>query len=67
MKFEMTCSCGDVMGVEAENREEAVTKMQGTMTQEAIGAHMTEKHPSDPAMTVEACHAQIANDLKEVA
>ena len=44
-KFSMTCSCGDVMSVDAENREEAVMKMKGMMTQEAIDAHCLEKHP----------------------
>ena len=59
----MTCPCGDVMDVEAENRAEAITKMQGMMTAEAIAAHMTEKHPGQPVMSVAECHAMIAQDM----
>ena len=54
------------MSVEAETREEAVSKMKEMMNQEAIDAHMTEKHPDKPTMSVEECHAQIEKDLKEV-
>jgi hypothetical protein len=64
-KFEMTCTCGDVMGVEAENRDEAVAKMKAMMTQEAIDAHVAEKHPGQ-AMTMADVHMGIDKDLKEV-
>lgn len=65
-KYSMTCSCGDVMDVEAENREEAVQKMQNMMNAEMIDKHMTEKHPGQPVMSVEDVHAMIAKDLHEV-
>ena len=45
MKFSMTCSCGDIMDVEAENLHDAKTKMKDMMTQETIDAHCAEKHP----------------------
>jgi len=61
--FSMTCSCGDVMGVDAENREEALVKIKATMNQVAIDAHMAEKHPGQPSMTEAECHAQIERDL----
>ncbi len=64
MKFSMTCSCGDVMSVDAENRDEAVMKMKETMTQEAIDAHVAEKHP-DMQLSQADIHAQIDRDLAE--
>ncbi len=62
-KFSMTCSCGDIMSVDAENHDEAVMKMKGMMTQEAINQHMAEKHPGDPVMSMAECHAAIEKDL----
>ncbi|MBI4099241.1 hypothetical protein HY442_01775 [Candidatus Parcubacteria bacterium] len=57
--FSMTCSCGDVMSVEAENREEAVAKLKAMMTDEAVAAHMADKHPGDPALPTSQVHAMI--------
>lgn len=62
-KFSMTCSCGDVMSVDAASREEAVVQMKDMMTQEAINGHMQEKHPGDPIMSMADCHAMIEKDL----
>ena len=61
-KFSMTCSCGDVMSVDAENRDEAVMKMKDMMTQEAIDAHCAEKHPG-MTLTQADVHAGIEKDL----
>jgi hypothetical protein len=61
--FQMTCSCGDVMKVEAETREEGVTKMKEMMDQTAIEKHCAEKHADQPVMTVEEVHASIDKDL----
>lgn len=66
-KFTMVCSCGDPMTVEAETREEAVAKLQGMMTEEAIAAHMTDKHPGEQQIpSVADVHAQIAQRLEMV-
>ena len=62
-KFSMTCSCGDVMSVDASTREEAVMQMKDMMTQEAIDGHMQEKHANDPAMSMADCHAMIEKNL----
>ena len=62
----MTCSCGDKMDVEAGSREEAVSKLKGMMDEKAIKAHMSEKHPGEPLISVADCHAQIERDLKPV-
>ena len=58
----MTCTCGDVMSVQANSREEAVTMLQGQMTQEALDTHMSEKHPGEPVPTLEETHAMIAQN-----
>lgn len=65
-KFSMTCTCGHVMDVDAENRDEAVMKMKDTMTAEAVSAHMAEKHPGEPAFTQAQVHAQIEENLQAV-
>ena len=59
----MTCSCGDVMSVEAGSQEEAVGKMKGMMNEAAVAAHMTEKHPGEPEMSVAQVHATIEQNL----
>ena len=61
-KFSMTCTCGDIMSVDAETREEAVTMMKGMMTQTAIDAHCAEKHP-DMKLTEAQVHADIDTKL----
>ena len=43
--FSMVCTCGDPMSVQAENLDDAKMQMKTMMTQEAIDAHCTEKHP----------------------
>ena len=65
-KFSMTCSCADTMTVAAENREEAVAKLKEMMTADAIAAHCAEKHPDQPAVSVEACHAEIDANTVEM-
>ena len=65
-KFKMTCSCGDTMEVEAADRNDAVMQFKAMMTQEAIDAHMAEKHPGDPAMSMADCHAMIESQVVAV-
>ncbi|MBI4160306.1 MAG: hypothetical protein HY506_00165 [Candidatus Yanofskybacteria bacterium] len=62
----MTCTCGDVMEVEAASREEAVSKLKEQMTAESVAAHAAEKHPGQPVMSVEETHAMIESSVKEV-
>ena len=64
--FSMTCSCGDTMTMDAENRDEAVSKFKAMMDEKAIAMHMAEKHPGSPVMSVADCHAQIEKDVKAV-
>lgn len=58
-KFSMTCTCGHVMEVDAESREEAVQKMKDQMTPEAVKAHMDEFHQGEAPLTQEQVFAGI--------
>lgn len=62
-QFKMMCSCGDEMTVDANSREEAVTKFKGMMDEAAIKAHMAEKHPGEAVMSVSDCHAMIEKEV----
>lgn len=64
MKYAMTCSCGHEMSVDAENRDEAVSKMKMMMGEQAIAQHMAEKHPGEPMVSVGEVHAGIEKDLQ---
>lgn len=65
-QFKMTCSCGDTMTVGANSREEAVAQFKAMMDENAIKAHMAEKHPGEPVMSVADCHAMIERDVAAV-
>ncbi len=60
MKFSMKCTCGHVVTVDADNMEGAVEKIQGIMTEDAIAAHMAEKHAGEPVPSKEQSDANIA-------
>jgi len=62
-KFSMTCTCGDTMAVDAENREGAVAQFKTMMDEKGIAAHMGEKHRGQPVISVADCHAQIERDV----
>lgn len=66
-QFTMTCSCGDTMTVEAENRDGAVAKFKGMMDEAATGAHMAQKHPGQPVMLPAQCHEMIEKDVMPAA
>jgi|GEM_PF-1963194 len=63
MTYQMICSCGDTMSVEAGSREEAVKEMKAMMNQDAIDAHVAEKHPGE-TMTVTEVHRAIDESLE---
>lgn len=66
MTYSMTCSCGDVMDVEADSHEEAVEQLEGYMTADAVAAHFAEKHPGEEVPSVEEVHANIAASVQPV-
>lgn len=51
MKFSFKCTCGHLVTVDADSHEDAVKKIQGIMSEEAIAAHMAEKHAGEPVPT----------------
>ena len=51
------------MTVEAADRNGAVAQFKAMMTEESIKAHMDEKHPGQPTISVVDCHAQIEKDV----
>jgi len=63
----MKCSCGHVMSVDANTKEEAVEKMKMMMDQNALNQHWMQNHQNDtmPKPTVEQAHMQIEQNLVE--
>lgn len=60
MTYSMQCTCGHVLSVDAESREDAVAKMKEMMTQDALEAHLKQYHkPDEPVPTLEQSHAMI--------
>ena len=51
------------MTVDASNRNDAVMQFKNMMNESAIKAHMAEKHPGDPVMSVAECHAMIEQQV----
>lgn len=67
MKFSMTCSCGDVVPMEAANREEAVAKYKAMMTEEMAAKHFADKHPGQAVPPIDQIHAMIEKEVQAVA
>jgi hypothetical protein len=64
--FQMTCSCGHEIKVNAADRDDAVRRVQATMGKDAIAEHIKERHPGEPVPTVEQVHAMIAKAMMPV-
>jgi hypothetical protein len=67
MMYEMRCDCGKTVTVEAIDRDEAIEKVKEIMTEEAIKEHMAAEHPGQPVPTAEQAHANITQNLRQVA
>ncbi len=67
MTYSMTCSCGHVMTVQGNTRDEAVKNMKALMTEKALTEHMAQKHAGEKAPTVGQVHAMIEQELKAAA
>ena len=65
-KFSFTCTCGDVVPVDANAREEAVEKIKAMMGDEAIAKHMADKHPGQPVPTKAQSDVLIEQMVQEV-
>jgi hypothetical protein len=64
MKYSMTCDCGMKMDTDAKDREEAVSKIKGMMSEPAIKAHMADKHPGQAIPSVMQVHQQIEQSVQ---
>ena len=53
------------MTVDAEDRDGAVAQFKAMMDEAGIAAHMKEKHPGDPVISVADCHAMIEKQVVE--
>lgn len=68
-KYSMTCTCGQVMSVDAYTRDEAVMKMKQMMDQLALDKHWAQFHQGKPMSekpTLEQSNAIIDQMLQEV-
>lgn len=63
-KYSTTCTCGDVISVDASNVQEAVMKLKGIMNADAIAKHMADKHKGQPVPTLEQAHMLIAQTTR---
>ena len=52
------------MSVDTADRNEAVGKFKGMMDENAIAAHMADKHPGQPVMSVAECHTMIEQQVE---
>ncbi len=66
MKYSMTCSCGDVMSIEADSKDDAVAKVKALMTEDAVEAHMSLKHPGQSVPSQRHVHEMIEENLEAV-
>lgn len=66
-KYSFKCTCGHVVTVDANTREEAVEKMKAMMDQNGVDQHWAQNHQNDtmPKPTVEQTHMMIEQNLVE--
>lgn len=58
--FSLTCSCGQLMTLDAPNKDAAVDMFRAGMTQQALDDHFRQHHqPSEPKPALEQAHAMI--------
>ena len=66
MQYSFTCTCGHEMTVDVASREEAVSKLKGMMTEDAIKQHMADKHAGEPMMTKQEADMGIEQGTQQV-
>jgi hypothetical protein len=64
--YQLACSCGDIMEVRANSKEEAAEKLKNMMDESAIEAHFMSKHPSEEIPTVAMVHEMISETIEPV-
>jgi hypothetical protein len=65
--YSFTCTCGHVMTMDANNREDAIGKFKAAMTQQALDDHIRTHGPNDPRPTLEQAHAAIEQTVTAAA
>ncbi len=66
-KFSFKCTCGDVMTVDANTREEAIAKFKNMLTPEEVAKHFAEKHPGQPVPGAASEAAMLEQNVMEAA
>lgn len=66
MKYAMTCTCGEVIDVDADNKDDAVAKIKGIMNADMVKKHMAEKHAGEPVPSQDQVHTMVEQGTKEV-
>jgi F420-dependent methylenetetrahydromethanopterin dehydrogenase len=64
--YQLACSCGDIMEVRADNKEEAAQKLNTMMDEQTIEAHYMAKHPDEEVPTVAMVHEMITETIEPV-
>ena len=64
--YEMTCTCGHVLKVDASTPDEAIGKMKEMMDEAAINEHWEEMHAGEPVPRVQDVHRMIETELVPV-
>lgn len=67
MTYSMTCSCGDVMSIDAGTRAEAINNLKATYNAKSVAEHMKQHHPGEKVPTVEEVYVMIERELKAAA
>ncbi|MGE5042342.1 MAG: hypothetical protein ACM3IJ_05585 [Candidatus Levyibacteriota bacterium] len=65
MKYSIICTCGDLISVDAQTRDEAVERMEEMMTPEAIDAHFADNHPGEIPPSKEEMGIMIEQQLMQ--
>lgn len=66
-KWQMSCTCGDKMYVEADSKEEAVDKLlDEQMTPDAVAQHWADKHAGEPMPSPDQARAGLLASAVEV-
>ncbi len=64
MTYSLACSCGDILSVKGQTREDAVNHMKTLMSAATVYEHMAQKHIGDSVPTIEQVHEIIEQNLK---
>ena len=62
----MKCTCGHVMSVDADSKEDAISQMKELMTEDALNDHFKKYHKEDEQKpTLDQSHMMIEQQVVE--